>query len=150
MSKDLLVLVLIIAVVGLGVLGFTKPMPNIIVEVVDRLGGANQFEFYPKFFHNEVTFGVNGTAFNQFNCDTVSWDPASVTSTTPTTLDIANAGAALGDVVLASFASATTTDLWRVDGVVTGAGTSTIRLFGNGPTALDLSSATARVCTFQF
>ena len=150
MNKNLIVLILIVAVTGLGVLGFVRPIPNIIVEVVDRLGGSGQTEYFPKIFLDEVTFGLNGTAFNQFNCDTATWNPDSVTSTLPATLDIANAGAAIGDVVLASFDSATTTDLWRVDGVVTGAGTTTIRFFGNAPASLNLTEATARVCSFQF
>ena len=101
-------------------------------------------------FSTSLAVGSNGTTFNQYRCDTATWDPDSVSSSTaPATLDISNTGASLGDPVIASFDSATSTSQWMVYGKVTGSGTSTISLEGVSGAAVDLSTSTAKVCTFQ-
>ena len=55
---------------------------------------------------NNLIVGSDGTSIDQINCDTATWDPSSVSSSTAQqSLDIANAGAALGDVAFASLDS---------------------------------------------
>lgn len=96
----------------------------------------------PVQFYNEVTMrGVT--------CNTASWNPASIGSTTSSVSStITLTGAELGDLCLASLSSATSTqavlscNIWA-------ANTAQIQLDNNSATALDVPTGTARVCYFD-
>ena len=153
-TLNIVVVGLLVLVLGLAGFLIARPVIEVervkVVEVSAVGAQSGQAQYWPVEFFDTVTIGPNGTAFNQFNCDTASWNPDALSSSTAPQLDIANAGAALGDACIASFSSPTSTLEWVAVCSVTSAGTSTISLATLGDSVTNLTSATARVCTFQF
>lgn len=154
--KDIAISVLSVALVITGVFLFTQ---KVDVQVDLPLGaGASPEKYFEHFFNEGLTVGVNGSSLDAIECDTATWNPGSVSSSTaPASLAIANGtGAALGDIGWASFDSATSSSQWNVQAKVTAAAsgsaeaTTTIYLEGISGAAVDLSTSTARVCTLQF
>ena len=75
-----------------------------------------------------------------------AWDPAAITTTTPATTTITVAGAAIGDFVLAQFATTTSNERWSVNGKVTSANTVMVTLdLNDAGASLNLGSATLYV-----
>lgn len=96
-----------------------------------------------------------GSTLQEHNCATLSWDPAAISSSTSASTTMTLAGVALGDIVTASFGSASSTADWFATGNVAGAGTSTIILQSVPGSAtfnagLDHVTSTARVCYFGY
>lgn len=87
-------------------------------------------------------------------CATASWDPIVMSSSSAPTTTISMAGAALGDIILSSFDSATSSDQWFSKARVSTSGIITAFLV---PTAsstsfisgLNLSTSTLRVCQIK-
>ena len=80
----------------------------------------------------------------------LTWDPANIASSSVyavgiTTTTVTTAGAAVGDQVLATFDSATSTELWTVSGRVVSASTTLITMVNWGSAALDLTTSTLYV-----
>lgn len=96
----------------------------------------------------------SGTTIQEYSCATATWDPPAFSSTTVASTSIALAGVALGDVVIASFDSATSTVQWYATANIGPAGSSTAYLVAVPSTisadayntALNITTSTLRVC----
>jgi hypothetical protein len=93
-----------------------------------------------------------GSYIKEHSCSTLTWNPAAFSSSTQATTTITLTGAALGDIVLSSFDSATSTELWYSRGKVTSANTVTAGLFpaNSAVVSTNLSTSTLRVCYFAY
>lgn len=83
---------------------------------------------------------------------TASWDPGAISSTTQATTTLTVTGAALGDFVVASFDSATSTDAWVFSGKVSAADTVMVTLFvpdGGDGASLNLTTSTIYAKVFK-
>lgn len=100
-----------------------------------------------------LTLGANGTALNLIGFKTATWNPGAVTSSTNASTIVLTPYATVGDSIVASFNSATSTDRWFVYGNVTaGSGTAAasttvyMSLTTSSSTeSLDLSTSTVRL-----
>lgn len=100
-----------------------------------------------------LTLG-GGTAISSYKCTSATWNPASVSSSSASqTLAINTGASTVGDIVIPSLASATSTNLWLITAKVTASGatngTTTIFLRGQEGAAVDLSTTTAKVCIIR-
>lgn len=90
-----------------------------------------------------------GTVINNYSCASVTWNPGSVATATPsaaeTSTDIALTGAVLGDTCTGSLSSATTTGA-QIGCAITGTATATVSVFNISGSALDLATGTAKAC----
>lgn len=93
---------------------------------------------------------AGGTEIAEHKCATATWNPAGVSSTVMATTSVTITGAALGDIAVASFDSATSTDQWNIHGIVSAADTVMVSLEKQTVGALDLSTSTARACYFGY
>ena len=78
----------------------------------------------------------------------LSWDPGAVSSSTIATTSITVSGVALGDLVIASFDSATSTDAWKISGKVSAANTVLVifeSVYDNDLASLNITTSTVRV-----
>ncbi len=105
-------------------------------------------------FTSTVTIGSGGTAINKYICGSKTWNPDSIASSTDglpgiTTTTVAVSGATLGDVVLASFDSATSTEVWTISGKMTSSATATVTMVSYQTAALDLSTSTVKACVIK-
>ena len=104
-------------------------------------------------FLQGLTIGQGNTAITKYNCGSKSWSPAQSVvgnaSTASTTISVS--GAVVGDIVLASFDSATTTGLWYLAANVSGTGTSTVWIRTASSTALGTTytTSTLKACIFH-
>ena len=84
-----------------------------------------------------------------------TWNPSSMAAATTTgvglgvisgytTTTLTLTGAAVGDFVIVSFDSATSTDLWTISGKVSAASTALITIVNYSTAALDLTTSTLR------
>ena len=87
------------------------------------------------------------------NCGTLTWNPGSIASSSidgisATSTDVAVAGAALGDVCIASLDSATSTSaIFSCN--ISATATGTITMLNTGTAALDVVTGTAKICYFD-
>jgi len=144
MLKNIIIAVLAVAVIILGFLYIGKSA---------NLGGFTD-EYNPKVFKNTVTLGSSGSAITSYICSTnTAYNPGSVSSSTAADTKAIDVGlASLGDPVIASLSSATSTELWYVTAKVTAAGThatGTLYLRGKDGAAVDLSTTTAKICVIH-
>lgn len=94
----------------------------------------------------------SGSYINEHSCATATFNPDAISSTTPALTSVTLTGAALGDTVMVSFASATSSELWFVSGKVTAANTITAGLYPSNSTvtSTDITTSTLRVCYFGY
>lgn len=97
----------------------------------------------------------SGTTLGEFTCTTATWDPSSISSSTVASTSVAITGVAVGDIMLASFNSATSTDDWYMTANVRNTGSSTayiVPAIGSAAyiNGLNLSTSTLRVCQLGF
>lgn len=97
---------------------------------------------------SQVQIG-GGTAITSFSCNTASWNPLSIGTSSvniaATSTDIALTGAVVGDTCSGSLTSATSSAA-RIQCTITGNATATLGLLNTGTAALDLATGTAKVC----
>ncbi|MDI6820935.1 MAG: hypothetical protein QMD65_02025 [Patescibacteria group bacterium] len=101
---------------------------------------------------NSLIIGA-GTAQTRFFCNTATWNPGSIaTSTlngaTVTSTNIALTGAQMGNGCIGSLSSATTTGA-MIDCGITAAAVGTVYLTNVSASALDLATGTAKICYWQ-
>ena len=142
MNKNIIIGALAVLVVVFGGLYLTAP---------NQLRGVSPDKYFQNNFLAGLSIGDGGTVISKYLCATdATWDPASTSSSTaPATLDMALSGATVGDIVLASIDSATSTGEWFVSGRVKSTGTTTIMLHSVIGSALNLSTVTAKTCIVQ-
>jgi len=161
MTKNIIIAVLAVALLGLGFFSFSN----------SQLFGATGTAHYQKeSFLQGLFFGTtrqanlasdgsadlaslafdSGTAITEHGCTTFTLNPGSLSSSTnpllfTTSTDIAMSGAAMGDSCSGSLTSATSS-VASIKCDVTGTATATLRIFNWNSAALDLATGTARVC----
>lgn len=93
----------------------------------------------------------SGSTIAEHSCNTAAWDPGAVSSSTVATTTVTLTGAALGDIAVVSFDSATSTEQWNINAKITGAGTSTVTMFaGDVNDTVNITTSTLRVCYFGY
>src|SRR3990167_216617 len=97
----------------------------------------------------------SGSTITEHSCATKSFDPASFSSSTVASTTLALTGTAVGDIVVASFDSATTTQEWYVKANVMGAASTTVEWIAVPGTSswnagLNITTSTLRVCYFGY
>jgi hypothetical protein len=168
MTKNIIIAVLAVALLGLGYL--------LHLAAADQsFGATGQTHYQIESFLRGLTFGTtrqgtlasdgsltvvgitnssgtsigSGTVIQKYKCATATWNPPSLGTSSvtlaATTTDILLTGAVAGDLCVGSLTTATTS-LAGVSCVITASGTSTIRAVNYSAAALDLDSGTAKVC----
>ena len=91
-----------------------------------------------------------GTDINKYLCGTnTTFNPASITSSTDSyaTTSVTVAGAAIGDVVLVTLSTASSSDIWSVDGKITTAGQVNVMLTANA--TINMTTTTVKACVIN-
>ena len=151
MSKILIAVGIVIAIV-LSVVAISRPS-----EVPPQGASGSSYTFEQEFLAG-ASFGIDGENLENVNCySDATFDPTAIGSTTlPSSVTFLTPSASLGDVVVTSLASVTSTNAWFTYGKVTaGSGTatasSTFYLASATTTvAINLTTSTAKLCVLDF
>lgn len=100
-----------------------------------------------------LILGSSGTTINQYKCYTnTSYNPAAIASSSaPASVAFLTPSATVGDVMIVTLGTVTSTDLWTLSAKVTaGSGTAgattTLYVHPGFLAGVDLSTTTAKVC----
>lgn len=107
----------------------------------------------PTHFTTGFKVGVAGDLVRELNCDTASWNPASIATSTLdggayATTSVTLTGAAIGDLCLASFSVTSTAAAFSCD--IVEANTAVVKLANVGTVALDMATGTLKTCNIGF
>lgn len=114
-------------------------------------GASGTEHSFQENFNAGLTIG-EGTVVNKYKCYTSTYNPAAIASSSaPASLAFLTPSATVGDVVVATLGTVTSTDLWSLEAKVTaGSGTTgattTLYVRPGLLAGVDLSTTTAKVC----
>lgn len=94
-----------------------------------------------------LTIGSSGTAVSNYYCGSVSYNPPSRETASSTSTGFSLTGVALGDTLVASFA--TSTQGIELHPYVNHAGSTTVSFVNNTGGTIDLATSTLKVCYTQ-
>lgn len=163
MNKNIIIAVLAVALLGLSVVSLsngqlilgatgdtvrqkTSFMEGLFFGTTRQANLARDGSFSTT---GTFTLGSTGTAADLLKCGTATWDPPSISSSTPSSTPVTVSGAALGDTVLVG--SSVSPQTLKIVGHVTTTDTLVVTFFQPADSAaVNLATTTVRACALSF